>query len=247
MFEAIRAERSDGHSTAAGDGYERFRAVVRPWRCVRRSGRAEGEGPKPRSKRTLSAAQGVGFELGRSSRRQSRIRAEGAEPKARARSLNPTPPASRAERGLAERVGFEPTVEFPLHTLSKRAPSATRPSLPSTRFARSGQAAHRRTRQCTRMAAARSTAEWDASAPTEPARGAPEATRAPGKPDWRARACGNGAQQGYCSSRIRMLRYQHSSWWYVSMMCPSILSPNPGAFLNLLAAMPAFTSGLPSS
>jgi hypothetical protein len=23
---------------------------------------------------------------------------------------------------LAERVGFEPTVEFPLHTLSKRAP-----------------------------------------------------------------------------------------------------------------------------
>ena len=32
-------------------------------------------------------------------------------------------------RELAERVGFEPTVEFPLHTLSKRAPSTTRPSL----------------------------------------------------------------------------------------------------------------------
>jgi hypothetical protein len=31
---------------------------------------------------------------------------------------------------LAERVGFEPTLEFPLNTLSKRAPSATRPSLP---------------------------------------------------------------------------------------------------------------------
>src|SRR6266704_3435843 len=31
--------------------------------------------------------------------------------------------------GLAERVGFEPTVEFPLHTLSKRAPSTTRTSL----------------------------------------------------------------------------------------------------------------------
>ena len=31
--------------------------------------------------------------------------------------------------GMAERVGFEPTVEFPLHTLSKRAPSTTRPSL----------------------------------------------------------------------------------------------------------------------
>src|SRR5262245_35933126 len=30
---------------------------------------------------------------------------------------------------MAERVGFEPTVEFPLHTLSKRAPSATRTSL----------------------------------------------------------------------------------------------------------------------
>jgi hypothetical protein len=26
-------------------------------------------------------------------------------------------------------VGFEPTLEFPLNTLSKRAPSATRPSL----------------------------------------------------------------------------------------------------------------------
>jgi hypothetical protein len=33
------------------------------------------------------------------------------------------------ERRLAERVGFEPTVEFPLHTLSKRAPSTTRTSL----------------------------------------------------------------------------------------------------------------------
>ena len=30
---------------------------------------------------------------------------------------------------LAEREGFEPSVEFPLHTLSKRAPSATRTSL----------------------------------------------------------------------------------------------------------------------
>ena len=34
-----------------------------------------------------------------------------------------------AKRELAERVGFEPTVEFPLHTLSKRAPSTTRTSL----------------------------------------------------------------------------------------------------------------------
>ena len=33
---------------------------------------------------------------------------------------------------LAERVGFEPTVEFPLHTLSKRAPSTTRTCLQIT-------------------------------------------------------------------------------------------------------------------
>ena len=31
--------------------------------------------------------------------------------------------------GNAETEGFEPSVEFPLHTLSKRAPSATRTSL----------------------------------------------------------------------------------------------------------------------
>src|SRR5713101_4096471 len=36
---------------------------------------------------------------------------------------------SRAGMLLAEREGFEPSVEFPLHTLSKRAPSTTRPSL----------------------------------------------------------------------------------------------------------------------
>jgi hypothetical protein len=35
----------------------------------------------------------------------------------------------RAADGLAERQGFEPWIEFPLYTLSKRAPSATRPSL----------------------------------------------------------------------------------------------------------------------
>ena len=31
--------------------------------------------------------------------------------------------------GLADRVGFEPTIRFPVYTLSKRAPSATRPPL----------------------------------------------------------------------------------------------------------------------
>src|SRR5271165_4616035 len=30
---------------------------------------------------------------------------------------------------LAEGVGFEPTIRFPVYTLSKRAPSATRPPL----------------------------------------------------------------------------------------------------------------------
>src|ERR1043166_3651739 len=30
---------------------------------------------------------------------------------------------------LAERQGFEPWIQFPVYTLSKRAPSATRPSL----------------------------------------------------------------------------------------------------------------------
>src|SRR5579872_6233839 len=36
---------------------------------------------------------------------------------------------SQVVENMAERVGFEPTLEFPLNTLSKRAPSATRPSL----------------------------------------------------------------------------------------------------------------------
>jgi hypothetical protein len=30
---------------------------------------------------------------------------------------------------MAEREGFEPSIEFPLYTLSRRAPSTTRPSL----------------------------------------------------------------------------------------------------------------------
>ena len=30
---------------------------------------------------------------------------------------------------MAERMGFEPMIEFPLYTLSKRAPSTTRPPL----------------------------------------------------------------------------------------------------------------------
>src|SRR5271156_1056256 len=35
----------------------------------------------------------------------------------------------RDYKSMAERVGFEPTLPFRVNTLSKRAPSATRPSL----------------------------------------------------------------------------------------------------------------------
>src|SRR5438552_8706189 len=37
--------------------------------------------------------------------------------------------ASKKIIGLAEREGFEAPIRFPVYTLSKRAPSATRPSL----------------------------------------------------------------------------------------------------------------------
>src|SRR6478672_6445316 len=46
------------------------------------------------------------------------------------RVLNPLAAEDRQPISqLAEREGFEPSVEFPLHTLSKRAPSTTRTSL----------------------------------------------------------------------------------------------------------------------
>ena len=51
----------------------------------------------------------------------------GRENRALGRSRRNTKEIANLE--LAERVGFEPTVEFPLHTLSKRAPSTTRTSL----------------------------------------------------------------------------------------------------------------------
>ena len=35
---------------------------------------------------------------------------------------------------MAERMGFEPMKEFPLYTLSKRAPSTTRPPLQKINF-----------------------------------------------------------------------------------------------------------------
>src|SRR5207249_11989420 len=43
-----------------------------------------------------------------------------------------SPPDQQAVARMAERVGFEPTVELPPHTLSKRAPSTTRTSLRSS-------------------------------------------------------------------------------------------------------------------
>ena len=53
---------------------------------------------------------------------------------------------------LAEREGFEPSIEFPLYTLSKRAPSTTRPSLRLVGFHQNSMrgARHRRLRivQC---------------------------------------------------------------------------------------------------
>ena len=42
----------------------------------------------------------------------------------------------RTVRYVAERVGFEPTLPFLANTLSKRAPSATRPPLRDNRLTR---------------------------------------------------------------------------------------------------------------
>lgn len=44
-------------------------------------------------------------------------------------NYHPEPNREKHTDCVAERVGFEPTLRFPVNTLSKRAPSATRPSL----------------------------------------------------------------------------------------------------------------------
>jgi hypothetical protein len=51
------------------------------------------------------------------------------------RAFAPASAAPESDLGyvLAERVGFEPTIRFPVYTLSKRAPSATRPPLRARR------------------------------------------------------------------------------------------------------------------
>src|ERR1017187_4139641 len=60
---------------------------------------------------------------------------------------------------MAERVGFEPTLEFPLNTLSKRAPSTTRPSLRSGK--KRQPAVHRlRPRSIFRISCLRHSLEW---------------------------------------------------------------------------------------
>ena len=56
-------------------------------------------------------------------------RRPGLEPLQNPFGPNVTYVSGMDHRGMAEREGFEPTVEFPLHTLSKRAPSTTRTSL----------------------------------------------------------------------------------------------------------------------
>src|SRR5438128_8645774 len=54
---------------------------------------------------------------------------------------------------LAERVGFEPTVGFPLHTLSKRAPSTTRTSLRAFRIYHLREPGSRQNTNCARNCA----------------------------------------------------------------------------------------------
>ena len=44
------------------------------------------------------------------------------------KTINPVITPKKAQK-MAERVGFEPTVELPLHSISNAAPSTTRPSL----------------------------------------------------------------------------------------------------------------------
>src|SRR6185369_6612456 len=60
------------------------------------------------------------------------------------RLQKPPAPLDRGSTvGMAERQGFEPWLEFPLNTLSKRAPSATRPSLRASCFPSLTQVAQR--------------------------------------------------------------------------------------------------------
>src|SRR5580692_1101446 len=48
-------------------------------------------------------------------------------------SVDSQAPENGLRNALAEGVGFEPTIRFPVYTLSKRAPSATRPPLRARR------------------------------------------------------------------------------------------------------------------
>ena len=69
---------------------------------------------------------------------------------------------TNAKRGMAERVGFEPTIRFHVYTLSRRAPSTARPSLrgaDSSRCAIAAAAAGMRLRCSTRQPAKSSSTE----------------------------------------------------------------------------------------
>ena len=54
-----------------------------------------------------------------------------ALPSGAASHLDPSRQPASATSNMAEGVGFEPTVELPLHGISSAAPSATRPPLPA--------------------------------------------------------------------------------------------------------------------
>jgi hypothetical protein len=45
------------------------------------------------------------------------------------RVLKQNPPTLKLRRAMAETEGFEPSIRFPVYTLSRRAPSTTRTSL----------------------------------------------------------------------------------------------------------------------
>src|SRR3954469_24142869 len=91
---------------------------------------------------------------------------------------------------MAEREGFEPSVEFPLHTLSKRAPSTTRTSLRSSGSAvyRTGETCSRR-RSLATVAGTSPRINKQASAPAAP-RHTPHTTPATRRADQRSRRCG---------------------------------------------------------
>ena len=131
--------RSQAHSRQAGAGLG-HRHRVRGRRQARGSDRRAGQG----AALLLADRAAHGEEAAQRHRgcdAVDRDRARGplptagcASPTISAKASRPSTPSARrnsraAELRLAEGVGFEPTLRFPVNTLSKRAPSATRPPL----------------------------------------------------------------------------------------------------------------------